>query len=127
MLKIRNILLATTLLLLLHACATPPPISMGAKFPHASLASLKQGKSSLSDVKALLGPPRGFGKAKQNPQETLRDIWFYEYIEMHGTQVHLDILLIFLNKDIYEGHLWFASNELVERVEKHRDSIHENQ
>jgi hypothetical protein len=48
---------------------------------------------------------------------TPRTIWSYEYAEAEGQRIGLKMLLVFLNQDRYEGHLWFSAATLLERTE----------
>lgn len=74
-----------------------------------NLSSLQPGISTTKDVLLSLGEPRGAGKAKFNPDMGPRTIWYYEYVESIGKTATLKFLLIFIDRDIYDGHLWFAS------------------
>jgi len=72
--------------------------------------------STEAEVRTALGEPRGNGMVRHSSdQGTLRTIWYYEYVQLKGDQIGLKILLVFFDNEIYDGHLWFAANELVNR------------
>ena len=81
------------------------------------LSLLKQGVSVKSDVLAALGEPRGYGAGRFHALPTPREIWFYEYMETDGVRTQLKFLLVFLDADRYDGHLWFASSSLIDVVQ----------
>ena len=77
---------------------------------------LKRGVSTREDVRRLLGTPNGtggmisasFGNANQ-------EIWYYENIEMTGSQAAKDavqlkmrqqIMLVFFKGEKFDGYLW---------------------
>lgn len=100
-------------IIVLSACSTtmkygtPPNIS--------SLNKFQQGVSTKTDVFLLLGEPRGNGNVRftaSNPY--LFDILFYEYLQFDGRNVSTKFLLILMDKkDVYQGHLWFSSNDIM--------------
>jgi hypothetical protein len=100
---------------LLAGCATtakygsPPRVDQ--------LGTLKVGLSNKSGVLAVLGEPRGYGAIHLSVSPTSREIWFYEYSESVGTRVSLKFLMVFFDKDIYDGHLWFSSAQLLDTKE----------
>jgi hypothetical protein len=97
---------------LLAGCATT--IKYGSPPKIKDLGTLKPGISSKADVLTALGEPRGNGSARLSSGPTPREIWFYEYTEAEGKRVGLQILLIFFDKELYDGHLWFSSGQLLE-------------
>ena len=101
------------LLVLTMGCSIPP-ISDGRPAPTNRLESLETGESTKTDVRAALGEPRGNGMVRHtSDQATLRSIWYYEYVQAKDDQLGLKILLVFFDSDTYDGHLWFAAEELV--------------
>lgn len=79
-----------------------------------NLGTLKPGISSKPEVLAVLGEPRGHGATRLSSVPTLREIWFYEYTVARGKFVYFMILLVFFDKELYDGHLWFSSVQLLE-------------
>ncbi|MEW6688768.1 MAG: hypothetical protein AB1452_06705 [Pseudomonadota bacterium] len=75
------------------------------------LQSLKLGGSRAGDVLGVLGEPRGRGQAgfAGLPQQ---EVWFYEYMQSDGRKVQMKMLLVFMDQDLYAGHLWFSSGQL---------------
>ncbi len=101
------------LLVLTMGCSLPP-ISDGRPVPTNKLKGLETGVSTKAEVRAALGKPRGTGMVRHTSDPaTQRSIWYYEYIRLKDDQIGLKILLVFLDGDTYDGHLWFAANELV--------------
>jgi hypothetical protein len=103
------------LLSLLVECA--PVIKYGTLPRTDQLTTLKIGVSSAADVLRALGEPRGYGMARLPVDHAPRKIWFYEYTQAEGSRVDLEILLVFLHQDHYDGHLWFSSTNLLQREE----------
>jgi len=88
-------------------------LTFGRAAPTEPLLRLKGGISTKADVRAALGEPRGGGFARHSSREKIREIWFYEYIQVRGEHVGLKIALVFFRNDRYDGHLWFAAKDLV--------------
>ena len=93
---------------LLSGCL--PSVKFGYPPRVENLASLQPGVSTTKDILLSLGEPRGSGKVKFTPDIEPRSIWYYEYVESSGKKASLKFLLVFVDKDIYDGHLWFASS-----------------
>ena len=101
--------------LALLGCTPPPPLSDGSLVDTDRLAELKPGVSTADTVRATLGSPRGNGMARFNSETGLDTVWYYEIIRIKDKQAQLKLLVVFLKDEIYDGHLWFASQELVKR------------
>lgn len=99
----------------LHGCV--PTMRYGSPPKTERLQALRVNESTSSDVLSALGQPRGRGEVRLNEHVEPRDIWFYEYTEVDGTRVNLKMLMVYLHKGVYEGHLWFASSGLMPRAE----------
>ncbi|MCZ6863942.1 MAG: hypothetical protein O7I42_27460 [Alphaproteobacteria bacterium] len=106
-------LAALGLLLVGPATTSAQTLMMGEAPKVDGLKSLVSGVSTAEEVLAKLGTPRGTGAMRHSPEQPLRTVWFYELVMMKGDQVHLNILLVYLNRNLYDGHLWFSANELV--------------
>ena len=76
-----------------------------------SLSSLTIGDSTKADVLLALGEPRGFGLTSSHVDLEPRAIWFYEYLEAGLKVARIELLLVFLLNEKYDGHLWFSSFE----------------
>jgi hypothetical protein len=63
-----------------------------------------------------LGEPRGHGAARFTPDTPSREIWYYEYTEAAGSKISLKFLLVFFDKERYDGYLWFSSEQLLEKT-----------
>lgn len=114
----KTILLCMVLLFLisfLGGCATT--IKYGSPPRTNRLETLKVGKSNKSDVRQSLGEPRGYGAGRYSSVPEPREIWFYEYYVSEGSKTSLTILLVFFDKDLYDGHLWFSGTGLLDTSE----------
>lgn len=101
------------LLLALAGCASPT-FSDGRAAPTDRLATLHAGVSNEADVRAALGIPGGTGFMRHSADEPdRRPIWYYEFVQVKGDQIGLKILLVFFTEDKYDGHVWFAAQELL--------------
>jgi hypothetical protein len=78
-----------------------------------SLTSLKQQVSTKGDVLNTLGPPRGYGGMRPYPYAGHYDIWLYEFSEADAItkKIKFKMLLVFFDKDKYDGYMWFSSVE----------------
>lgn len=77
------------------------------------LKTLRPGESKAADVLLALGEPRGHGLARFSAYPEAGEMWYYEYVEVRGFNVHLKILWVIFNKQTYIGHIWFSSNTLM--------------
>ncbi len=77
------------------------------------LQTLTIGTSNAGDVVRVLGEPRGHGQMKMGSDIPEQQVWLYEYTRVQGSKVQLKMLLVFLDKDVYVGHMWFSSNQLM--------------
>jgi len=108
-----RILACLAFIALLTGCAST--VRYGSPPKVDRLETLKTGVSTASDVRQTLGEPRGHGKARLTQDFPHHDIWFYEYVEVKGSKIGLDFLLVFFNKEAYDGYLWFSSAQLLEK------------
>jgi hypothetical protein len=84
-------------------------LQYGWRPPVERLNSLKPGVSTPAEVLMALGEPRGRGIVQYIPEAAPRNIWFYEYMETDRKSVNIKFLLVFFEKETYEGNLWFFS------------------
>lgn len=78
---------------------------------------LKKGVSTKIDVQRVLGTPMGSGGALLPTDPKPRDIWFYEDIEVTDYKLEVQwiknirqqFLLLFFNKELYDGYLWVSN------------------
>ncbi len=75
------------------------------------LDSLELGQSTHADILLALGNPRGNGSAHMRQHPEPRDMLFYEFVKAGGKDVELEILVVFMLDQHYDGYLWFASSE----------------
>ena len=82
---------------------------------HLIDTELHPGVSIKEDVQALLGKPNGYGGAVLPMGQIPYDVWFYNLIEVSAQAsggagrigVQMEVLLIFFEKEVYNGHMWF--------------------
>ena len=96
---------------LLAACSAPP-FSMGYPARTSGLKNLVSQKSTVSEVIAALGEPRGYGMMRHSPDQPLRRVLVYEYYRVKDDQISGNVLLVYFDKARYDGHLWFSAKEL---------------
>jgi hypothetical protein len=86
--------------------------------------SLIQHVSTKEDVLKILGPPRGYGKSQMSSSPVTYVMWFYEYLAASAggsaMKIDLTMLMVYFDKEIYEGHMWFSSFEKLEKIEENQ-------
>jgi hypothetical protein len=77
------------------------------------IAALEQrlivGQSSVDDVIAVLGKPNGKGMSSLPFEQASRPMWSYYYEEGSLKDDRRTFLFVSINKDRYDGYLWFSS------------------
>jgi hypothetical protein len=105
------------LLVALAGCAINMDIHMGSR---PNIPAIEQrlhiGQSTTDDVLAVLGPPRGKGRAMLPIDPKQRILWSYVYLEgsvKTGGESKGDMrslmLFVFFDQDKYAGYMWFSS------------------
>ena len=111
------------LTLLFAGCTT---IKIGSVPDTMALTQLSQNVSTKADVLRVLGPPRGYGMVRlfneSEPARLFKEseprvLWFYEYLESHGQNIHLKMLLVIFDGEKFSGHFWFSSFEKVKVIQ----------
>jgi len=113
------VLLWALILMLLIGCA-PKRMTTGAFKQLTRIdEQFKRGVSTKEDVKRILGSPRGGGSAILPPDRRLREVWFYEDIEVLNVtspkpgimrmDVRQQILLMFFEEGVFDGYMWFSN------------------
>ena len=92
-------------------CATT--ISFGSVPRIDRLQALKAGASTGGDIARALGEPRGQGRSKFQADFPETNVWFYEYMQTDGQKAQVKMLLVFVHEDLYVGHMWFSSGQLM--------------
>jgi len=77
------------------------------------LQALKAGASTSSEITRVLGEPRGRGHSKFQADFPAANVWFYEYMQSDGQKAQVKMLLVFVHEDVYVGHMWFSSGQLI--------------
>ena len=112
-------LLGALIPMLLIGCA-PKRVTTGAFTQVARIESeFKRGVSTKEEVRRVLGPPKGGGSAILPPDRRQREVWFYEDFEVRNItspkpgilrmDVRQQILLVFFNEGIFDGHMWYSN------------------
>lgn len=82
---------------------------------------LKRGVSRKSEVRTVLGTPKGFGAALlplRLPERLQREVWYYEDIELKDAKfqegtIHArfrqQVLVVFFDGDVFDGYMWFTN------------------
>ena len=71
---------------------------------------LVMGRSTMEDVRTLLGEPFGTGSSMLPMQSGPRTMWSYYYEEGNLTDDRRIFLFVYFTPDShYEGYLWFSS------------------
>ena len=78
-----------------------------------SIKHLTRGQTKMSDVLLTLGEPRGFGSARLSAAMPSREIWFYEFVKTEGGKTDDRMLLVFFNKGVYDGYLFFSADTIL--------------
>lgn len=106
--------LVVTIALLAAACGPPPTLYMGSQPRVEGLKQLVSLKSTTAEVVSALGEPRGYGMMRHTPDQPVRPVLVYEYVQVKGgEQIGMNVLLVYLDEGRYDGHLWFSARELM--------------
>jgi len=103
---------ALVVLMLAGACTAQTVHIPGTTPPVEALTALEYRKSTAAQVRSALGEPSGYGMMRHSPDVPLARVWYYERVLVKGDQIRLHILLVYLHDEIYQGHFWFAADEL---------------
>ena len=110
--RLKGLLLCILILVSLQACT----YKFGILPDVSKLEKIQQGVSTKVDVLMLLGEPRGKGKTRFMATIPYPfDIWFYEYVQSDGKTIDVKYLLVFMDREVYQGYVWFSSKDLIER------------
>lgn len=115
------IVLATSSL----ASCMMPRFSTGPARPVEKLETiLKRGESTKEDVRMLFGAPNGYGEAELPSDTKPGEVWCYKDIDLsysNNAQVvntHRQTLLLFFNKEVLDGYLWFATDSSLRQLSR---------
>jgi hypothetical protein len=80
---------------------------------------LQRGLTRKPEVERVLGRPTGIGGALLPTNQDPREVWFYQDVKVTGYQalgkesiglnVRQQILLIFFDSEVYDGHMWYTN------------------
>ncbi len=88
------------------------------KIPTVSrLSELRIGISDMDEVRRTLGEPQGKGQARMPDYPGIRKTWSYEYMDVTSREVGMFLLVVFFDRQAYDGYLWFDLRNLKRRKE----------
>ena len=92
-------------------------LSMEFGYPVAyrALAGLVPGETTHAEILLALGEPRGAGALRVAQYERPRDALFYEYIKASGSRAQVEILIVLMQDQRFDGYMWFGSSARVKR------------
>ena len=102
-------LLASLIVTLPLAGCVSVQVRGGDNFATSRLDMLEVGESSIGEVRDALGPAYGKGKSMLPFHDSPRDTWYYYYFEGDDQDARQKILLVYLDKQVYDGYMWFSS------------------
>ncbi len=113
------IILTTTSL----ASCSMPRFSTGPSRPVDKLETiLKRGESTKEDVRLLFGAPNGYGEAELPSDTKPREVWCYKDVDQSSSgnaqvvNTHRQTLLLFFDKEVLDGYLWFATDSSLRQL-----------
>lgn len=118
----RRLLLVLVATLLAGGCATQATTGAFTKVRRID-SDLQRGVSSKMDVQRVLGAPKGLGHAVLPLDPRPREVWFYDDIAVKDArgepgviriQVKQQILLVFFEKGVFDGFMWYSTEDTVE-------------
>jgi len=114
-----HLLIMAILFAFLFSACMDMQFRMGKKTnPEVLEKALRPGVSDSKDVLAALGEPFGKGMAMLPiTHETPRTMWTYYYGEADMKDGRGMYLFVFLDRDIYDGYMWFSSLQRSGRVQ----------
>jgi hypothetical protein len=120
----RSTLLVTFTLIIAAALPTRAADTFGGgaftKLPSLE-SDLKRGTSKMTDVRRVLGTPKGYGQAFFPMAHLQRQVWYYEDIELNqsdvksegngvfSVSVRFQMLQVYFDGDVYDGYMWVAN------------------
>jgi hypothetical protein len=77
-----------------------------------ALGSLRRGESGAPEIVLAIGEPTGRGEWQFDPGSAPREVWAYEFSEIHKLSGESDVLmlLVLLKDGRYDGHLAFGGH-----------------
>lgn len=82
-------------------------------------SELQRGVAKKTDVRRVLGTPKGFGDAVLPQVHRRREIWYYEDIELKDLKsgeggvlqgnFRQQVLLVFFEGEVFDGYMWFTN------------------
>lgn len=98
--------------MLLGGCLS---MEFGYPVPYRALAGLVPGQSTHADILLALGEPRGAGVLRVAQYERPRDALYYEYLKASSSSAQVEILIVLMQDQRFDGYMWFGSSARVKR------------
>jgi hypothetical protein len=97
-------------------CSCAPKKPKGPAVPafnnSALTTTLQKGLSTPTDVRNVLGEPKGSGEFLFPTETAYRTVWFYEKVKIDASSgkidLQQDVLMVFFKADRFDGFLWFS-------------------
>jgi len=99
-------------LVLLGGCLS---IEFGHPVAYRALDGMVPGETTHADILLALGEPRGTGAFRVAQYEQPRDALYYEYIKASGSRTQVEILIVLMQEQRFDGYMWFGSSLRVQR------------
>jgi hypothetical protein len=80
------------------------------------LQHLQAQVATKADVLMAVGEPSGSGAARLSPEMAPREVWFYDFNALNGNTIERQILLIFFDKERYDGHLTYSFTNTMKKL-----------
>jgi hypothetical protein len=98
--------------MLLGGCLT---VEFGHPVAYRALDGMVPGETTHAEILLALGEPRGAGAFRVAQYERPRDALYYEYIKASGSRTQVEILIVLMQDQRFDGYMWFGSSARVKR------------
>ena len=92
--------------MLLGGCLS---VEFGYPVAYRALDGMVPGKTTQAELLLALGEPRGAGAFRVAQYQRPRDALYYEYIKASGSRTQVEILIVLMQDQRFDGYMWFAS------------------
>lgn len=98
--------------MLLGGCLS---MEFGQPVAHRALAGLVPGETTHAEILLALGEPRGAGVLRVAQYERPRDALYYDYLKASSSTAQVEILIVLMQDQRFDGYMWFGSSARVKR------------
>lgn len=110
--RLERAALVAWICMLLGGCLS---MEFGYPVANRALAGMVPGQTTHAEILLALGEPRGVGALRVAQYERPRDALYYEYLKASGSQVEVEILIVLMQDQRFDGYMWFGSSARVKR------------